>query len=131
MNTLEIQAGLAATPGYRYAESIGNQLFVAGQVPQDGNGNLVGLDHPQAQATQCLQNLRTLIELHGFRDRDIRHLTIYVVGDRSDLVDAWQAVTTWFDNTVPPATLLGVAQLGHDNQLVEIDATVIRNLSPT
>lgn len=130
MNTVEIQAGLAATPGYRYAESVGNQLFVAGQVPQDGDGSLVGINNPYDQATQCLQNLRTLIEVHGFGDRDIRQLTIYVVGNRSDLVNAWKAVTTWFDNSVPPATLLGVDCLGHDNQLVEIDATIIRNSSP-
>lgn len=129
MNTLEIQAGLAATPGYRYAEPVGNQLFVAGQVPHDGEGNLVGIDNPYAQATQCLQNLRTLIELYGFSDRDIRQLKIYVVGNHEGLTNAWQAVTAWFENTVPPATLLGVALLGHENQLVEIDATIIRNPS--
>ncbi len=127
MNEREIQAGLAATPGYQYAQQVGNQLIVAGQVPHDANGNLVGLGNPQAQTIQCLQNLQTLMRLYGFRDRDIRHLRIYVVGDRDALTDAWQAVTDWFNNAVPPATLLGVNLLGHENQLVEIDATIIRD----
>jgi enamine deaminase RidA (YjgF/YER057c/UK114 family) len=126
MNTLETQAGLATTPGYQYAQQVGNQLFVAGQVPHDADGNLVGIDSPQVQANQCLKNLRILMNLYGFGDRDIRQLKVYVVGDQANLTDTWQAVTEWFDNAVPPATLLGISLLGHENQLVEIDATVIR-----
>lgn len=37
---------------------------------------------------------------------------------------AWNAVLSWWESRVPPATLLGVAGLGHRGQLVEIDATV-------
>ena len=51
---------------------------------------------------------------------DIRQLTIC-----QNLTDPWQAVTEWFDNNVPPATLLGVALLGYYDQLVEIDATIV------
>lgn len=127
MNTLETQAGLAATPGYQYAQQVGSQLFVAGQVPHDGNGNLIGFGSPSTQAHQCLKNLRILINLYDFSDRDIRQLKIYVVGDQANLTEVWQAVTEWFDYTVPPATLLGVNLLGHENQLVEIDATIVRS----
>ena len=126
MNNLETQAGLAATPGYQYAQQVGNQLFVAGQVPHDTDGNLVGIGSPYAQANQCLKNLCILMNLYGFSDRDIRQLKVYVVGEQSNLTAAWRAVTEWFDNTAPPATLLGVSLLGHENQLVEIDATIIR-----
>jgi hypothetical protein len=48
------------------------------------------------------------------------------VGERENLLAAWRAVTEFFDETVPPATLLGVADLGYENQLVEIDARVTR-----
>jgi enamine deaminase RidA (YjgF/YER057c/UK114 family) len=57
MNEAEIKAGLAVTPGYRYAEKVGNQLFVAGQVPHDADGQLVGIDDPHTQSSQCLDNL--------------------------------------------------------------------------
>jgi 2-iminobutanoate/2-iminopropanoate deaminase len=62
----------------------------------------------------------------GFAIGDIHHLTIYVVGGRQNLLAAWRAVTEFFDETVLPATLLGVADLEYENQLVEIDAMVTR-----
>lgn len=126
MNNDEIAAGLAPTPGYRYAERSGPQLFVAGQVPLDRHGTLVGLGSPAEQATQCLDNLRTLLEVHHFTTTEIRQLKIYVVGPHRHLLDAWKAVDEWFPGTVPPATLLGVHLLGYTDQLVEIDATITR-----
>lgn len=126
MNEGEIAAGLAPTSKYRYAQRVGLQLFIAGQVPHDANRNLVGEGDPSAQANQCLENLRTLIELHGFEQQDIRRLIVYVVGDERNLTDAWGAVSNWFDDRVPPATLLGVNLLGYTDQLVEIDATILK-----
>lgn len=126
MNKAEIEAGLAVTPGYRYAEKVGNQLFVAGQVPHDANGQLVGIDDPYAQSIQCLDNLFKILAVHGHSVKDIRRLVIYVVGQHSNLEQAWKAVQNKFSEGVPPATLLGVAALGHEGQLVEIDATVIK-----
>lgn len=126
MNHDELAAGLAETPGYRYADVVDGQLFVAGQVPLDGEGNLVADGDPAGQATSCLDNLATVIEVNGFAVQDIRHLTIYVVGQHQNLLDAWQAVVGWFgDDGVPPATLLGVNLLGYQAQLVEIDATIV------
>ena len=125
MNEGERQAGLAPTADYRYSERVGNQLFVAGQVPLDREGNLVGLEDPQSQVAQCLANLDTLIAYHGFSADDIRHLTIYVVGGRRNLLDAWDRVTEWFSRNVPPATVLGVNLLGYADQLVEVDATIV------
>ncbi len=125
----ERAAGLATTPGYRYADRVGHQLFVAGQVPLDHEGDLVGVGDPAAQAGSCLDNLRTLLDVHGFDIADIRQLTVYVVGEHQNLLDTWAAVTDWFTGPVPPATLLGVNLLGYRDQLVEIDATVIRGTS--
>lgn len=127
MNDDEIEAGLAVTPSYRYADVVGDRLFVAGQVPLDGEGSLVGRDDPGHQARRCLDNLRILVELHGFTVGDLRQLTVYVVGEHQNLLDAWDAVRDWFEADVPPATLLGVNLLGYADQLVEIDATIVRH----
>jgi enamine deaminase RidA (YjgF/YER057c/UK114 family) len=126
VNEEEVAAGLAPTPGYRYADRVGDHLFVAGQVPLDVDANLVGAGDARAQARQCLQNLVTLIGHHGFATGDIHQLTVYVVGEHQNLLDAWDGVTEWFEESVPPATLLGVSCLGYATQLVEIDATVTR-----
>jgi enamine deaminase RidA (YjgF/YER057c/UK114 family) len=112
---------------YRYADVVGVELFVAGQVPLDANGDLVASGDPAGQTKQCLDNLHTLVATHSFALSDVRHLTIYVVGEHQNLLDAWDAMTTWWNNQVPPATLLGVNNLGYGTQLVEIDARVVRS----
>ena len=126
INESEVGAGLAQTSNYRYADRVGNRLFVAGQVPRDAGANVIGHGDPAAQARQCLTNLSTLIAHHGFSTDDIHHLTVYVVGPQQSLRDAWAEVASWFGHNVPPATLLGVALLGYTDQLVEIDAVVER-----
>lgn len=126
MNEAEIAAGLAETPGYRYAEVVDGHLHLAGQVPHDAAGGLVAPDDHRGQAVACLDNLRTLLDVHGFEATDIRHLTIHVVGERPDLGAAWTGVLDWWDGEVPPATLLGVPVLGHPGQLVEIDSRIQR-----
>jgi len=126
MNELEIAAGLPKTSNYRYAKQVGNQLFVAGQVPHDSKAELVGQTNPFIQINQCLTNLRKLLEVNHFSENDIQQIVVYVVGEHANLVNAWSAIEEWFNGSVPPATLLGVSQLGHLGQLVEIDATVIR-----
>jgi enamine deaminase RidA (YjgF/YER057c/UK114 family) len=126
MNEAEIAAGLARTPGYRYAERVGDQLFLAGQVPLDGDGRLVGGGDVRVQAEQCLRNLFAIIAVNGFMPADVRRLAIHVVGPHDHLTSAWGVVTDWFVGDVPPATLLGAAALGYRGQLVEIDATVVK-----
>ena len=126
MNETELSAGLAATPQYRYADRLGDRLFVAGQVPLDSLGQLVGPEDPSTQALQCLRNLERLLAVHAFQVTDIRQLVVYVVGDQASLAAAWSAVAGWFGGQVPPATLLGVAGLGYVGQLVEIDTIIIK-----
>ena len=124
MNETERAAGLAPTPGYRYANRVGAELFIAGQVPLDAAGQLVGPDDHRAQAEQCLRNLSLLLGIHGYGRTAIRQVRIHVVGDQRDLAATWDAVVNWFGE-VPPATLLGVTALGYAGQLVEVEATVV------
>lgn len=126
MNRGEIAAGLAPTPGYRYADRVGTRLYVSGQVPLDRVGAIVGVGDARVQCRQCLQNLFTLVAHHGFATRDIHHITVYGVGDRTLLGVLWEEVSAVFGGDVPPATLLGVTTLGYADQLVEIDALIDR-----
>ena len=126
MNDAEQEAGLTETPGYRYAEAVGDELYVAGQVPRDGTGMIVAVGDPAGQASACLDNLAVILDVHGFAVADIRRLVVYVVGDQPALSAAWSGVVNWFGGPVPPATLLGVNRLGFTDQIVEIDATVVR-----
>ena len=44
-----------------------------------------------------------------------------VVGDRDDLVHAWDVIARGLAPFRPPSTLVGVTVLGYPDQLVEID----------
>lgn len=126
MNESERAAGMPETPQYQYAQRVGNQLFIAGQVPHDSQGQLVGVGNALVQANQCLHNLSLLLSVHDFKMADVRRLVVYVAGEQEQLSAAWKATTEYFAGQVPPATLLGVARLGHAGQLVEMDATVVK-----
>jgi enamine deaminase RidA (YjgF/YER057c/UK114 family) len=51
--------GLVPPPGYLHIATVTDcrLVFVAGQVPLDERGELVGRDDPLLQARQCLRNL--------------------------------------------------------------------------
>lgn len=126
MNEAERASGMPATPQYQYATRVGNQLFLAGQVPHDSQGQLVGGGNAFLQASQCLHNLSTILSVHEFALAEVRQLVVYVVGEQDQLSAAWKATTEFFAGQVPPATLLGVSRLGYAGQLVEVGATVVR-----
>jgi enamine deaminase RidA (YjgF/YER057c/UK114 family) len=78
MNERELAAGLAPTPGYRYADRFGDHLHLAGQVPLDAAGALVGAGDVRAPVRQCAKNLFAVVGVHGFGREDIHQLTVYV-----------------------------------------------------
>ena len=52
--------------------------------------------------------------------------TVFVASaERADLVAAWDVVRAAFGEHDAPSTLLGVAVLGYENQLVEIEAVAV------
>ena len=119
---------LVSPERYRLAQRVGPQLFIAGQVPLNTESSLVGIGEPKAQAKQCLDNLDTLIRQNEFNLSDIRQIVVYVTGKQQNLESAWEGVVQWFDGETPPATLLGVSKLGYKDQIVEIDATIVKDI---
>jgi enamine deaminase RidA (YjgF/YER057c/UK114 family) len=114
-------------PGYSHAVvSHGPAtVWTAGGVPLDAAGNLVGRGDMTAQAEQVLANLTTALKRAGATPEAVVRTTVYVVTtDRADLGAVWDAVQA---SPYAPAasTLLGVALLGYEGQLVEIEATAV------
>ena len=102
----------------------GAVLFTAGACPLDSDGSVVGLSDPVAQAGAVLANLTLALARFGARLEDLVKTTVYVVGDRNDLVAVWNVVASGLAPNRPPSTLLGVSVLGYEGQLVEIEAIV-------
>jgi len=120
--------GLAGPPGYTHLATVTDArlVFIAGQVPLDQHGELIGAGDAIAQTHRCLQNLAVCLAEAGAGPEDVVRTTIYVVSEeRSTLGEVWRALLDSELSAVvrTPATLLGVAHLGYEGQLVEIECT--------
>lgn len=121
-------AQLHETPGYHHITVVeaGRTAYLAGQCPLDGQGELVGRGDLDAQIDQVAANALTALEAVGARPEDVVRSVIYVRSDRTEvLAGAWQRLTGSVIGGAfsTASTLLGVAQLGFVEQLVEVDLT--------
>jgi enamine deaminase RidA (YjgF/YER057c/UK114 family) len=62
--TVAIQ-GVHKTTGYSHAAKAGGLIFVAGQVAQDVEGNIIGRGDIEAQAVQIFENLKAVLASAG------------------------------------------------------------------
>ncbi|MFH8660306.1 RidA family protein [Streptomyces afghaniensis] len=117
-------------PTYSHASVVeaGTKLaFLAGSVPLDADGALVGPGDPVRQAEQVIDNLREQLRAVG---SDLAHVVasdVYVVGSEPAVLSAvWDVVEASGLSAGPhSSTLIGVACLGYTDQLVEITATAV------
>jgi enamine deaminase RidA (YjgF/YER057c/UK114 family) len=122
--------GMHPTPGYAHVTiAEGNRrAYLAGQCPLDVDGTLVGVGDIDAQVDQVINNsLKALAHVDAAPDRVIRSVIYVASPDRADLARVWDRFT---HSALAPAfstasTLLGVAQLGYEGQLVELDLTAL------
>jgi enamine deaminase RidA (YjgF/YER057c/UK114 family) len=117
-------------PTYSHASVVeaGTKLaFLAGAVPLDADGKLVGEGDAVRQAERVMVNLGEQLRAVG---SDLGHVVatdVYVVsGEPSVLSAVWEVVEASGLSSGPhSSTLLGVACLGYPGQLVEITATAV------
>jgi enamine deaminase RidA (YjgF/YER057c/UK114 family) len=101
-------------------------VFAAGACPLDDSGRVVALGDFEGQAGAVVENLRTALEAAGSSFPQVLKTTVYVASaDRADLLSVWKVVERAFAPARPPSTLLGVAALGYDGQLVEVEAVAL------
>ena len=113
---------------YAYASIAGpgRLVFTAGACPLDDSGAIVGAGDMRLQARQVVANLAEALTAAGAELADVLKTTVYVASaDRADLVAVWDIVRVAFAGHDAPSTLLGVAALGYDGQLVEAEAVAL------
>ncbi len=101
-------------------------VFVAGQEPEDINGNLVGPGDLATQARQVYANLGRALAAAGAVPEQVARITIYVVDYSRDeclpIIEA--ARRTLFGDHKPADVVLGVAALS-PGYLIEVDAVAV------
>lgn len=117
-------------PTYAHASVVeaGTRLaFLAGAVPLNAGGELVGPGDPVRQAEQVIANLEEQLAAVGSGLAHVVATEVYVVSDEPAALSAvWSVVEASGLSTGPhSSTLIGVACLGYTGQLVEITATAV------
>jgi enamine deaminase RidA (YjgF/YER057c/UK114 family) len=101
-------------------------VFVAGQVADDAQGNLVGPGDLAAQARQAFTNVGRSLAAAGARPEQVTKITIYVVHHRSKyLPDISEARIAVFGDHKPADTLVGVDALAEPGYLIEVEAIAV------
>jgi enamine deaminase RidA (YjgF/YER057c/UK114 family) len=101
-------------------------VFVAGQEPEDSQGNVVGLGDLAAQARQVFANLGRALAAAGARTDQVAKVTIFVVRHRPEYLPAIEdARVALFGDHRPVDTLVGVESLARPEYLIEVDAIAV------
>jgi len=101
-------------------------VFVAGQVADDTQGNLVSPDDLAAQARQAFANVGRALTAAGAGPGQVTKITIYVVHHRPEYLPAIsEARVAVFGDHKPADTLVGVETLAEPGYLIEVDAIAV------
>ena len=116
--------GMTQPTAYSHVVRHGNNLFLAGQVATDGDGNVVGADDMRAQVRQVMENMKTVLASQGADFSNIVKITIYTTD-----IDAYRRTgdirEEYWQGIAPASTLVQIDRLARPVFLVEIEATAI------
>jgi enamine deaminase RidA (YjgF/YER057c/UK114 family) len=101
-------------------------VFVAGQEPEDEQGNLVGPGDLAVQARQVFANLGRALAAAGAGPEQVTKITIFVVQYRREDLPAIEAGrVALFGDHKPADTLVGVEALSRPEYLIEVEAVAV------
>ncbi len=118
------------TAGYSQVAVVsgGKVVFIAGQVAQDGNGNLVGKDDFRAQVQQVFENLKAAVEAAGGDFKNVVKLNYYCAESVDPAqIPAVREIRDKYVNTAnpPTSTFVVVKRLVRPEWLIEVEAVAV------
>ena len=117
--------GLAQPPTYTHVVKAGNTIYIAGQVAQNEQGQVVGAGDIVAQANQVFENLGKALASAGAGFGDLVKITVYVTDPR--FREALSGVRSRYldSSRLPASTLVVVAGLALPEYLLEIEGVAV------
>ena len=119
-------AGLAKPPAtYSHIAQTKSQqiVFIAGQVPSDAAGNVVGKGDIEAQSAQVYANIHTALRAVGADWANVVQFTSFLTrAEDSAAFRAWRnrEFPKMFPGGSPPNTLLIITRLADPDYLLEV-----------
>jgi enamine deaminase RidA (YjgF/YER057c/UK114 family) len=120
--------GLATPRTYTHViAATGSRLvFVAGQVAEDDQGNVVGPGDLALQARRAFANVGRALAGARARPDQVAKLTIFVVDLQAEHLPAIEAArAAVFGDHKPVDALIGVQALAHPGCLIEVEAIAV------
>lgn len=112
------------TRGYSHAARAGNTIYIAGQIAQDVQGQLVGRGDIEAQAHQVFTNLKNILEEVGGSLANIVKMTTLLTHFGS--IETYRAVrNNYFSEPMPPNTLMIIESLATPDFMIEVEAIAV------
>ncbi len=108
---------------YSRAIRVGHQVFVAGTLPVDAEGQLVGGDDAHLQACQVLRLILAALAEVGASAADVVRLRIYL-RDHADLPAIAAAQFAVFEHVRPACTVVQ-SQLAGEHYRVQMEADAV------
>lgn len=118
--------GLSAPQGYAHVVVVerGRTVYIAGQIPLDKDGQLVGAGDFGAQVRQTFQNLKVALSAAGLTFADVVSMNTYVT-DMAQ-VDKYREISSEYVTSEPPAaTMVEVSALPEPQAMIEISAVAV------
>lgn len=101
-------------------------VFIAGQVSEDAEGNVIGAGDMVAQSRQVFANIGRALAAAGARPDQVARLTIFVADYRREHLDMIEeGRVALFGDHKPADTLIGVATLTRPDYMLEVDAIAV------
>src|SRR4051794_10325146 len=120
--------GLPIPESYTHvAVATGSRLvFVAGQVAEDQDGNLLGEGDFATQARQAFANVGRCLAAAGVSPARVAKITIYVVGHTPEYLPLISAARiAVFGDHKPADTIIGVQTLAEHGRMIEVEAYAV------
>jgi enamine deaminase RidA (YjgF/YER057c/UK114 family) len=106
----------------------GTQVFIAGQVPVNSSGEVVGKGDFAAQADQVFSNLTNALAAVGADWSNVVKIVQYIPGynaERHRPVLGAMRQKYLVGDQLPVSTLLGIQALANPDFLIEVDAIAV------
>ncbi|MGN6322085.1 MAG: RidA family protein [Dyella sp.] len=122
---------LSAPHGYTHVISVygGRTVYIAGQVPLDQHGTLVGAGDFAAQVRQTFENLKAALDAGGAGFSNVVQMTIYVT-DMSQIDTFRKIRDEYMHGPLPTASLVEVKGLFRKDVMLEISAVAVMPVAP-
>lgn len=110
--------------GFSQAVRAGDFLFLAGQLPADASGALIGEGDIRAQTRKTFENIKAVLAAAGSSLDDIVELVSYHT-NLADLGEVAAVKAEYLSKDFPTWTALGVTALAFPGQMIEIKVVAL------